>query len=32
MLTIQVTNIMYIKYVDLLFYLNLNGPSILEKN
>lgn len=31
MLTIQVTNIMYIKHVNLLFYLKLNALSILEK-
>lgn len=29
--TIQVTNIMYIKRVNLLFYLKLNALSILEK-
>lgn len=31
MLTIQVTNTMYIKQVNLLFCLQLNGLSILEK-
>lgn len=32
MLTIQVINTMYIKHVSSLFYLKLNGLSILEKN